>query len=559
MSSDLGLGLNMNINDILNSSGDEANVGMENMDVLSNDNPELLTSEFFDSVFSMENIDSGLFPNFDDDVNLSSDSSSHIDEVLSPQSFYSESEKSSISTDAIDDAGSMINSIDSLDDPILMSFLEPTQNVQVETPVVVKPPVKPTKILIQNPNNKRVIAKPITQPTQIKKNPKVGKPQILKVHSVSNNGRPVLLPLSVKSIKILNANADVTSITNSFKRRKIEPHHTIQTVEDDDTNVVSSTNNQYPALSLTNEEKRLLAKEGIQLPTHHPLTKNEERELKRIRRKIRNKISAQDSRKRKKEYVDGLEERVKRGSEENKNLLQRVKELQRQNRNLIAHVSKLQALICKSTSTKATPSTCLMVVLLSALLVSLPNMRLFEKQQLSTEQEQVAIRRSLLSSQNAEDEGLNMDEFLVFKEDDAEFEGKFGEDALDIENATEKDLSKILEEVGKKYDGLTEKNSSEKMSMFNSVIETVKNFLDKDKPELFGKVDYGGFHNKQGFIEPDIDDFDGDPPAKRMKYTMDEIQFKDPVPGLQDVNIIRNEKIVTVNPNTFTIVNSKDK
>lgn len=133
---------------------------------------------------------------------------------------------------------------------------------------------------------------------------------------------------------------------------------------------------EYPKLILSNEEKRLLAKEGISLPNHYPLTKHEERELKRIRRKIRNKISAQDSRKRKKEYVDGLEERVKKCSDENQSLIKRIKLLQSQNQNLMNQMKKMQMLLAKGTSKTAQPATCLMVLLLSMALIAAPNLRL---------------------------------------------------------------------------------------------------------------------------------------------------------------------------------------
>lgn len=128
-------------------------------------------------------------------------------------------------------------------------------------------------------------------------------------------------------------------------------------------------------LQLTDEEKRLMRKEGITIPTTMPLTKAEERELKKIRRKIRNKQSAQDSRKRKKEYVDGLENRVKLCTVQNAQLQKKVEQLEKQNGSLLLQLKRLQTLVANSSGRNAQTSTCVMVLLLSFALLLFPNMR----------------------------------------------------------------------------------------------------------------------------------------------------------------------------------------
>ena len=97
--------------------------------------------------------------------------------------------------------------------------------------------------------------------------------------------------------------------------------------------------------SISEEEKRTLIQEGYPVPTRFPLSKAEERCLKKCRRKIKNKISAQESRRKKKEYLDSLEIKLQTSIVENSDLKKRLETLESNNRTLISQITKLQKMV----------------------------------------------------------------------------------------------------------------------------------------------------------------------------------------------------------------------
>ncbi|XP_063040241.1 cyclic AMP-responsive element-binding protein 3-like protein 3-B [Engraulis encrasicolus] len=128
-------------------------------------------------------------------------------------------------------------------------------------------------------------------------------------------------------------------------------------------------------LVLNEDERKLLAKEGVSLPSQLPLTKYEEKILKKVRRKIRNKQSAQESRKKKKEYIDGLEARMAACNAQNQELQRKVCQLEKNNTSLMEQLRKLQSLFMSSGNKPAQTGTCLLVLLLSFSLILFPSLK----------------------------------------------------------------------------------------------------------------------------------------------------------------------------------------
>ncbi|KAG5847883.1 hypothetical protein ANANG_G00130950 [Anguilla anguilla] len=193
-----------------------------------------------------------------------------------------------------------------------------------------------------------------------------------------------------------------------FAERKpsLLPEHAVPlTVKDLLLSSTADTSQQasqpsYQELILNEDEKKLLTKEGVSLPSQLPLTKHEERILKKIRRKIRNKQSAQESRKKRKEYIDGLEGRMATCSAQNQELQRKVAQLEKSNMSLLEQLRRLQSLVMNSCNKTAQTGTCVLVLVLSFSLLLFPSLQPFSLSRPSVEVDFSAVRvqsRSLRS------------------------------------------------------------------------------------------------------------------------------------------------------------------
>ncbi|NWS62251.1 CREB3 protein, partial [Chunga burmeisteri] len=136
--------------------------------------------------------------------------------------------------------------------------------------------------------------------------------------------------------------------------------------------VLTALSSDFPELVLTGEEMQLLEREGVLLPTCLPLTEGNW-PLKKVRRKVRNKQSCRDSRRRRRVYVGGVESSVAAYIAENHKLEKKVQLLQKRNTSLLKQLRKLRALVKESTAITTTAETHTMVVVLSFCLVLSPS------------------------------------------------------------------------------------------------------------------------------------------------------------------------------------------
>jgi len=172
---------------------------------------------------------------------------------------------------------------------------------------------------------------------------------IIKEEIIDEDGQTVMISDNgLHSIELHNYSSGFSPMSTSVKRSRSDKGSSSTT---------SSTNSSPNArksgsrargkpiteLTLTDEEKRLLSKEGYaDFPMGSiSLTKLEEKILRKVRRKIRNKRSAQCSRQRKKEYVEELEKKFEKIETENDTLKREMAKLRKENSSLMVRMKNL--------------------------------------------------------------------------------------------------------------------------------------------------------------------------------------------------------------------------
>jgi len=127
-----------------------------------------------------------------------------------------------------------------------------------------------------------------------------------RAHNSTNQKRDADLEVRVENETI--ADVELSVIENSFSK-----------------DFTTTSLEQTQPLNLIEIEQELLP-----LPNKSKLSREEEINLKKIRRKLRNRETAQDSRKRKKKYLEDLEAQVKSFADENCKLRKQVEQLKAQ-------------------------------------------------------------------------------------------------------------------------------------------------------------------------------------------------------------------------------------
>ncbi|XP_009978219.1 PREDICTED: cyclic AMP-responsive element-binding protein 3-like protein 3 [Tauraco erythrolophus] len=135
----------------------------------------------------------------------------------------------------------------------------------------------------------------------------------------------------------------------------------------------SVTQSNFQELILKEKERQVPEKTGCSLPSRLQQTKTEDHLLKKVRRNIKTKRSAQRSRGRKRMYRKDLKKWVTLCTAQYHRLERKVQRLQKQNMSVLKQLRKLWALVRRSTAEAAAAKAYTMVMVLSLYLIVFPN------------------------------------------------------------------------------------------------------------------------------------------------------------------------------------------